>query len=115
MCVHVYVLKHLIYRVFLPLQSGAHHRQILDSVVNNLNNASIIERKKLVRPSGGSRGKSGHGPPSKLSMEFPPRGRKNNDSIGLLRIWRNVRILAPAIDVGYGFGPPVRKNATLKH
>jgi len=45
-------------------------------------------------------GKSGHGPPSKLSMEFGPLGdRKSNDSIVKLSKCKD-------------FGPPVTMSAT---
>src|SRR6218665_2692972 len=39
-------------------------------------------------------GQSGHGPPSKLAMEFGPLSREEK-IMTVLRICRNVRILAP--------------------
>ena len=53
-------------------------------------------------------GKSGHGPPSKLAMEFgPPSGTERV----MITLWicGKGRTLAPRTDVEYGFGPPTEK------
>src|SRR6218665_1654160 len=57
--------------------------------------------------------KSGHAPPSKLSMEFAPSGAERV----MTALWncRKVRNVAPPrIDVGSGFGSPIRKKDQIK-
>ena len=65
--------------------------------------------------SGGSRdGKSGHGPLSKLAIEFgPPRGRKSNDSIVNLSKCND---FAPPVSMSVtDLPPPLWENTTIKH
>ena len=59
-------------------------------------------------------GKSGHGPPSKLAMEFGPPFGTERAMVVLWFYWK-VRNVAPRIDVGYGPGPPLWKKTILKH
>ena len=56
-------------------------------------------------------GQFGHGPPSKLAMEFGPLGgRKNNESSVN---FSKCKVFDPPIDIGRGFGP-LWRNVTLE-
>ena len=86
----------------LSHQSNKHFAsgQRLPTACHNNNTFSRLNFFRYIRSSfsGGSRGgKSGHGPPSKLAMEFGPLlgGRKSNDSIVKLAKCKD-------------FGPPSR-------
>ena len=55
-----------------------------------------------------------HGLPIEVGNGVWPPSRKEIIIIVLWN-WRNVRILAPLIDVGYGSGPPMKNSRWLKH